>query len=225
MIRTGEAGARTRERIGGTKREGGIIVVSLSRRVGQGRRGVTQDGSKWVFRPAGNDSPENWPDPRICVAHICGDTDTRACPMCHNISARPAGIYDNGLFHKTEIRDGLTRSDHALARSVTRNDIGLLCISNHSFCSLLWFLLERGWECFRVADDIYSNHIIISLCAAHYHATNLSGQITCYSLINSKIVTRFRENRRMHNKLRSAEPPKGWHNVPATSISDLADVG
>lgn len=42
----GFARPRTRERIGETKREGGIMVVSLSRNDGQGRRGVTQDGSK-----------------------------------------------------------------------------------------------------------------------------------------------------------------------------------
>lgn len=98
------------ERIGEMKREGGITVVSLSRDDGQGRRGVTQDGSKWVFRPAGNDSPENWPDPRICVAHICGDTETRErvqCVITSRVSVRPAGISDDGLFHKSEIRDEL----------------------------------------------------------------------------------------------------------------------
>lgn len=92
------------------KREGGIMVVSLSRDDGQGRRGVTQDGSKWVFRPAGNDSPENWPDPRICVAHICGDTETRErvqCVITSRVSVRLAGISDDSLFHKSEIRDEL----------------------------------------------------------------------------------------------------------------------
>lgn len=42
----GFARPRMRERIGETKREGGIMVVSLSRNDDQGRRGVTQDGSK-----------------------------------------------------------------------------------------------------------------------------------------------------------------------------------
>lgn len=38
--------SRELERVGETKREGGIMIVSLSRSDGQGRRGVTQDGSK-----------------------------------------------------------------------------------------------------------------------------------------------------------------------------------
>jgi len=48
MVGIGEgfARSRTREQIGETKREGGIMVVSLSRNDGQGRRGVTQDESK-----------------------------------------------------------------------------------------------------------------------------------------------------------------------------------
>lgn len=45
-IGDGFARPRMRERIGETKREGGIMVVSLSRSDGQGRGGVTQDGSK-----------------------------------------------------------------------------------------------------------------------------------------------------------------------------------
>jgi len=42
----GFARSRTREQIGETKKEGGIMIVSLSRNDGQGRRGVTQDESK-----------------------------------------------------------------------------------------------------------------------------------------------------------------------------------
>jgi len=102
----GFARSRTREQIGETKKEGGIMVVSLSRNDDQGRRGVTQDESKWVFRPAGNDSPENWPDPRICVAYIYMGTHTRVnvqCVITSRVSVRPAGIYDDGLFHKSEI--------------------------------------------------------------------------------------------------------------------------
>lgn len=40
-------GGRSAERWDGAiEREGGIMVVSLSRNDGKGRRGVTQDGSK-----------------------------------------------------------------------------------------------------------------------------------------------------------------------------------
>lgn len=92
--------------------------------------------------------------------------------MCHNISARPTGIYDDGLFHKSESRDGLTRSNHALARSVTRDDISVLpCTSSHSFL-LATFISIRMWIGMfsRMADHRLLDRVIISLCVVHHPA-------------------------------------------------------